>query len=88
MPWVQRNHWIVLAVASGACAAFNGVFAKLYVVPKRRLAPRRLVLGWAGWLADYRIVQRAIQPLALHRVSLDSSISILSRALSNTLSAP
>ncbi|KAH8752028.1 hypothetical protein F5883DRAFT_577395 [Diaporthe sp. PMI_573] len=29
MPWVQRNHWIVLAVASGACAAFNGVFAKL-----------------------------------------------------------
>lgn len=24
-----RNQWIVLAVASGACAAFNGVFAKL-----------------------------------------------------------
>lgn len=23
--------WIVLAVSSGACAAFNGVFAKLYV---------------------------------------------------------
>jgi hypothetical protein len=23
--------WIVLAVASGACAALNGVFAKLYV---------------------------------------------------------
>lgn len=22
--------WIVLAVSSGACAAFNGVFAKLY----------------------------------------------------------
>ncbi|KAI7786290.1 hypothetical protein LA080_004111 [Diaporthe eres] len=29
MSWAQRNHWIVLAVASGACAAFNGVFAKL-----------------------------------------------------------
>ncbi|POS80699.1 hypothetical protein DHEL01_v200896 [Diaporthe helianthi] len=29
MTWLQRNHWIVLAVASGACAAFNGVFAKL-----------------------------------------------------------
>ncbi|KAK7742487.1 hypothetical protein SLS63_000051 [Diaporthe eres] len=29
MTWVQRNHWMVLAVASGACAAFNGVFAKL-----------------------------------------------------------
>ncbi|KAL2160427.1 hypothetical protein VTH06DRAFT_1600 [Thermothelomyces fergusii] len=27
--WAQRNQWIVLALASGACAAFNGVFAKL-----------------------------------------------------------
>ncbi|KAK2059895.1 hypothetical protein LY76DRAFT_591926 [Colletotrichum caudatum] len=29
MAWAQRNQWVVLAVASGACAAFNGVFAKL-----------------------------------------------------------
>ncbi|KAI1127155.1 hypothetical protein F5Y10DRAFT_243288 [Nemania abortiva] len=29
MPWATRNQWIVYAVASGACAAFNGVFAKL-----------------------------------------------------------
>ncbi|KAI1345400.1 hypothetical protein F5Y01DRAFT_320810 [Xylaria sp. FL0043] len=29
MPWAERNTWIVYAVASGACAAFNGVFAKL-----------------------------------------------------------
>ncbi|KZL74981.1 transcription initiation factor 2a small subunit [Colletotrichum tofieldiae] len=29
MTWARRNQWIVLAVASGACAAFNGVFAKL-----------------------------------------------------------
>ncbi|KAK4187102.1 hypothetical protein QBC35DRAFT_249268 [Podospora australis] len=27
--WVKRNQWIVFALASGACAAFNGVFAKL-----------------------------------------------------------
>ena len=27
--WVRRNQWIVFALASGACAAFNGVFAKL-----------------------------------------------------------
>ncbi|KAK8128084.1 hypothetical protein PG984_009192 [Apiospora sp. TS-2023a] len=27
--WATRNQWIVLALASGACAAFNGVFAKL-----------------------------------------------------------
>ena len=26
----SRNSWLVYAVASGACAAFNGVFAKLY----------------------------------------------------------
>ncbi|KAI1113818.1 hypothetical protein F5Y14DRAFT_200379 [Nemania sp. NC0429] len=29
MPWTTRNQWVVYAVASGACAAFNGVFAKL-----------------------------------------------------------
>lgn len=28
-----RKHWMFFAVASGACAAFNGVFAKLYVIP-------------------------------------------------------
>lgn len=27
--WGSRTTWIFLAVASGACAAFNGVFAKL-----------------------------------------------------------
>ncbi|KAK0643672.1 hypothetical protein B0T16DRAFT_416457 [Cercophora newfieldiana] len=27
--WTARNQWIVLALASGGCAAFNGVFAKL-----------------------------------------------------------
>jgi len=27
--WIARNQWIVLALASGGCAAFNGVFAKL-----------------------------------------------------------
>ncbi|KAI1291481.1 hypothetical protein F5Y03DRAFT_400650 [Xylaria venustula] len=29
MSFPARNRWIVYAVASGACAAFNGVFAKL-----------------------------------------------------------
>ncbi|KAI0197566.1 hypothetical protein F4808DRAFT_293765 [Astrocystis sublimbata] len=29
MAWTERNQWMVYAVASGACAAFNGVFAKL-----------------------------------------------------------
>jgi hypothetical protein len=28
----SKSQWIVLALASGACAAFNGVFAKLYVI--------------------------------------------------------
>jgi hypothetical protein len=25
----RKSQWIILAVASGACASFNGVFAKL-----------------------------------------------------------
>ena len=32
MDWIRRQPlWIVLAVASGTCAAINGVFAKLLV---------------------------------------------------------
>jgi hypothetical protein len=31
MTWASQNRWVVLAIASGGCAAFNGVFAKLYV---------------------------------------------------------
>lgn len=27
--WSTRTQWIFFAIASGACAAFNGVFAKL-----------------------------------------------------------
>jgi hypothetical protein len=27
----RKSQWIALAIMSGACAAFNGVFAKLYV---------------------------------------------------------
>lgn len=31
MDWIRKQPlWIVLGVASGACAAINGVFAKLY----------------------------------------------------------
>lgn len=29
----SRTQWILYAIASGACAAFNGVFAKLSVPP-------------------------------------------------------
>lgn len=29
--WSARSQWLFFAAASGACAAFNGVFAKLYV---------------------------------------------------------
>lgn len=31
--WRARSQWIAYAVASGVCAAFNGVFAKLCVLP-------------------------------------------------------
>lgn len=38
MAWATQNKWVVLAIASGACAAFNGVFAKL-CVPLRISSP-------------------------------------------------
>jgi len=46
----RKTQWIILAVASGTCAAFNGVFAKLYVI---RLFPIisscYVVLGLYKW---------------------------------------
>ena len=32
---IGKVPWIPLAAASGACAAFNGVFAKLYVLKRK-----------------------------------------------------
>lgn len=40
----RKSQWILLAVASGACAAFNGVFAKLYVAFPSNF-PARALLG-------------------------------------------
>jgi hypothetical protein len=37
--------WLLLAIASGTCAAFNGVFAKLLVPPFR---PGTLCVGGMG----------------------------------------
>ena len=37
--------WLLLAIASGSCAAFNGVFAKLFVPPFR---PGTLCAGGMG----------------------------------------
>ncbi|KAF9739551.1 hypothetical protein PMIN06_006990 [Paraphaeosphaeria minitans] len=39
----KSNSWLVLAVASGACAAFNGVFAKLTTT--------ELTASWSGSIA-------------------------------------
>lgn len=53
----QQQHWIVLAVASGACAAFNGVFAKLTTTEMTSTVAGRLSisLGLAkeNHLVDY-----------------------------------
>lgn len=35
---IAQLPWIPLAAASGACAAFNGVFAKLYAMPPTTFA--------------------------------------------------
>ncbi|KAK0112761.1 hypothetical protein ONS95_014495 [Cadophora gregata] len=40
----RKSQWIVLALASGGCAAFNGVFAKLTTT--------ELTTSFATWIAD------------------------------------
>lgn len=39
--WSTRTQWIFFAIASGACAAFNGVFAKLSVCPPAHIVQSR-----------------------------------------------
>ncbi len=64
----RKSQWIVLAIASGGCAAFNGVFAKLYVVLSSfagcccaRCIELPLLFGTAfyqlDWFCDRRIVK-------------------------------
>lgn len=35
-----KSTWLFFAVTSGACAAFNGVFAKLYILTTPQPRPR------------------------------------------------
>ena len=48
----RKSQWLILAVGSGACAAFNGVFAKLYVV---YLTPLLCFLGFRSVLSKMRV---------------------------------
>lgn len=57
----HKSHWIFLAVASGACAAFNGVFAKLYVIihPSPSSLPMHLLLNFKKrkeYISDVQIM--------------------------------
>jgi hypothetical protein len=46
----RKSQWILLAVASGACAAFNGVFAKLYVAFSLLICFCACIAGFGGLL--------------------------------------
>ncbi|KAK5657759.1 hypothetical protein OQA88_2832 [Cercophora sp. LCS_1] len=60
--WVARNQWIVLALASGCCAAFNGVFAKLTTTELTTSLSQSLarVLGLSSFEGGIEVVVRAI----------------------------
>ncbi|KAK6085613.1 hypothetical protein SCUP515_00720 [Seiridium cupressi] len=50
--WSTRNQWIVLAIASGACAAFNGVFAKFTPVLINMANYRKIIRDTLGTTND------------------------------------
>jgi membrane protease YdiL (CAAX protease family) len=62
----RKSQWIALAVMSGACAAFNGVFAKLYVVSflilSQIFCTRRTGGIWFYISAHSSSVSRQIRP--------------------------
>ncbi|KAI1820817.1 hypothetical protein F4861DRAFT_36736 [Xylaria intraflava] len=62
MSWTARNQWIVYAVASGACAAFNGVFAKLTTNDLTAHIGRRIsdALGLGGFEKALEVAVRVM----------------------------
>jgi hypothetical protein len=51
----RKSQWIVLALTSGACAAFNGVFAKLYVIYFSFLRGSRKIMPQTGGGRKYTL---------------------------------
>ncbi|KAF9881718.1 transcription initiation factor iia small subunit [Colletotrichum karsti] len=62
MTWARRNQWIVLAIASGACAAFNGVFAKLTTTDLTTTISQAIsnFLGLSDIEGAFEVVMRAV----------------------------
>ncbi|TDZ25822.1 Transmembrane protein 42 [Colletotrichum sidae] len=62
MAWARRNQWVVLAIASGACAAFNGVFAKLTTTELTTTISQAIsdFLGLSNIEGAFEYVMRAI----------------------------
>nr|XP_036588453.1 transcription initiation factor iia small subunit [Colletotrichum truncatum]KAF6799826.1 transcription initiation factor iia small subunit [Colletotrichum truncatum] len=65
MAWARRNQWIVLAIASGACAAFNGVFAKLTTTELTTTISQAIsnFLHLSHIEGAFEVVLRAVSPL-------------------------
>ncbi|KAI1431880.1 hypothetical protein GGR50DRAFT_35693 [Xylaria sp. CBS 124048] len=62
MAWTTRNQWIVYAIASGACAACNGVFAKLTTNDLTTQIGRGIAraLGLGGYAKGLEILVRVM----------------------------
>jgi hypothetical protein len=77
----RKSQWILLAVASGACAAFNGVFAKLYVVAFPFSARALHCMAWEGFSClsiSYAIMRRDViaRPRVAHTLVFALAASI------------
>ncbi|ODA76711.1 hypothetical protein RJ55_07982 [Drechmeria coniospora] len=56
----RRNRWIFLAMASGACAALNGVFAKL-TTTSLTTSVSRTIAGFLGISSGEKVVEAAVR---------------------------
>ena len=76
----RKSQWIMLAVASGACAAFNGVFAKLYVyvIPSHSMLPPDFGFGRSRQRALSRF-PKVLTPRASPRIDISGHSRLVKR---------
>ncbi|KAG7105897.1 hypothetical protein HYQ44_014597 [Verticillium longisporum] len=85
MSWAEQNKWVVLAIASGACAAFNGVFAKLTTTQLTTTIATSLskILHLTSVEGAFEVVLRA----ALAKGSSTTRVSIINTSSNFVLTA-
>ncbi|KAI6781399.1 Transmembrane protein-like protein [Emericellopsis cladophorae] len=87
--WSVRTQWIFFAVASGACAAFNGVFAKLTTTSLTTSLSNSIAnaLGLSDWETVMEYIMWSLFTTALAKGTSTTQVSIMNTSANFMLTA-